>query len=363
MMRRIGMFPGTFADSPDHPLLSLMVQSIAAQGWSVAQVTAAQITKPSLFATADIALLHLHWPSSFFHYTRRGMERVFPFNHFLARQAMTRIDRWAEQMRSTQLPLIWEVHDLVSHHWLNKGPFAAVDEHLHRTVYALSSAILVHEASCLPPVFAFYGSSKPYMVAHLGDYAVIHGTLRDKGAARAQLGIDHTSRVLAYVGTARRNRNPRATIAAFCAVAGPNDRLIVAGRVVGKFAGGIHDSRIIVLDGLQTNERLRDIFCAADFVINDAQRYLTSAVLRTAMSYGVPVIAYPYGAALDMVAGAAIFIDEQPDGLANAIWKALNIDPTEHDRMGLHARMNSQARTWSDFGAACVELYRQVLNK
>lgn len=360
MIFQIGMFPGVNADSPDHPLLTLITQSIAAQGWTVAPVTAAQIIAPSSLTAANIALLHLHWPSSFFYFTRRGLDRLFPINHLLARGTMARIDRWAEQMRSVPLPLIWEVHDLVSHHWLDKGPFAAVDEHLHRTVYELSSAIIVHEASCLPPVFAFYGSTKPYAVARLGDYAAIHGAPRDKAAARAQLGIEPASRVLAYVGTARRNRNPRAAIAAFRAVAGPADRLIVAGRVVGKFSGGSRDNRMMIFDGPQPNDRLRDIFCAADFIINDAQRYLTSAVLRTAMSYGVPVIAYPYGSALDMVAGAAIFIEDRSDGLQEAMQRALTIATADYQIMVQHARMNNQVRRWSDFGVACAGLYEQV---
>lgn len=360
MTRQVGMFPGISADSPDHPLLSLITQSIVAQGWAVASMTAAQIIAPSTFAATKLSLLHLHWPSAFFYFTRPGLDRVFPINHLLARKATARIDRWAEQMRSIKLPLVWEVHDLVSHHWLDKGPFADVDRHLHRTVYALSSAIIVHEASCLPPIFAFYGSAKPYAVAHLGDYASIHGAPRNKGEARALLGIDSTGKVLAYVGTARRNRNPRATIAAFRQVAGPDDRLIVAGRVVGRFTGNVHDNRIIIFDGPQPNERIRDIFCAADFVVNDAQRYLTSAVLRTAMSYGVPVIAYPYGSALDMASGAAIFVDEQPDGLRRALHDALTVSPADYQIMVQHAQANNRARQWPDFGAVCTDLYCRV---
>ena len=136
---------------------------------------------------------------------------------------------------------------------------------------------------------------------------------------------------------------------------------MIAGQAVARFVKLGRDPRIRVLSGLLPDATLRDVFCASDFVINHAQRYLTSAVVRAAISYGVPVITYPYGTSLDMARGAAIFIDEESGGLDRALQRALAVSPSEYEALAQAARERNVERTWEQAGMACADLYNRLI--
>ena len=366
MKRRVGMCPGPFGGDEwsrnRHPFMQLQFEALADQGWEIVPITSAEIRQPERLRQYNLNVLHLHWPSMVFYFAGNKLYRLPWIGQLLVPRDKSKVNAWAQAMRACETRLIWQIHDLVSHNEVNAGPVATVDELLCRKVYERAQAIVVHERSCLKPVFEFYGSEKPFAIAPLGDYTRVHGDPRPRGEAQARLGVSSPSgKILAYVGTARRNRNPRQVVQAFSRVAGADDRLIIAGQAVGRFVRPGRDPRILVFDGMLPNELVRDILCASHFVINHAQRYLTSAVVRAAMSYGTPVIAYPFGSTLDMAQDAAVLIGGEANALEQALGRALQMGDEEHHRMTAAALQRNRERKWQDSSAACVELYSRVI--
>ena len=193
-------------------------------------------------------------------------------------------------------------------------------------------------------------------MAYLGDYADFHGEKIGKKEARENLGLKDCNNIISYIGTVRKNRNPSETVDSFLKIADRNDVLIVAGLGTGKYVKNKREN-IIIYDGLIPNKQFRDIFCASDFIINDGRKYMTSAIVRTAMSYGVPVIVRHYGASIDMAKDASIIIEENDDGLTKAIQQAITINSEEYDKMRREAESRNAERIWGQYGKAFNELY------
>jgi glycosyltransferase involved in cell wall biosynthesis len=168
-----------------------------------------------------------------------------------------------------------------------------------------------------------------------------------------------SGKVFAYLGTVRPNRNPHASIVSFMKVAGSADRLVLAGMGLRAFLPESNaDPRIITFDRFLLPDDYRDLICAADFVINDGERYLTSAVIRTALSYGVPVIAHPYGATLDMAQGAALFIGAE--GVEGALREAMNMDRDRYELLCGEAHKRNDERSWEESGRKLDDYFRHV---
>jgi len=254
--------------------------------------------------------------------------------------------------------VVWELHDLGSHHIVYETNLVRFDRQLHHELFRISAAIVVHERSCLEPIFQEFGEQRPYLVAELGPY--FYGYPVEKDLARRRLGMETSGKVFAYLGTARPNRNPHASIVSFSKVAGTADRLVLAGMGQRAFLpqSSYADPRIMVFDRFLLPEDYRDLICAADFVINDGERYLTSAVIRTALSYGVPVIAHPYGATLDMAQGAALFIGAE--GMEGALREALNMDLDSYQLLCGEARKRNDERSWEESGRKLDDFFRHI---
>lgn len=367
-----------------NPLVKLLAEAIGQAGWEVVPLTLDDMLYPQRLLQKEISVLHLHWPDpilnrlirlKFFDRTPaskpigRMLRRIedavktrYPLPQVcFAQSPLSQISNWVDALQRTQIPLVWEIHDLISHATGSRDFFSVASKRLFQNIYQLARGVIIHELSCQRPVFETYQPEKPFVVAKLGDYAEVYGPPRTRLEARASLNLGRYERVLAYVGTARKNRNPAGAVQVFRQIAGPRDLLVVAGQRVSRYAKEAQSPRVMVIDKLVPKEMLRDIFCAADFIVNDAQNYLTSAVVRTAMSYGVPVIAYPFGSTLDMAKDAAIFIEDggRP-GLQKAMQKALQLDDRSYQLMAQAALQRNSERGWAQMGAACVDLYRQL---
>jgi len=376
-----------------NPHLRKIVEELSRRGNDIIPLTSYDFTSTKRLIDKKINVILIHWPSSILdmedefkrgilaavsrYFKRRCARknesfwgryglRIFSFLakkfdclHLLITKYILegKIKKLGKVIEISCLPLIWEQHDLGSHHLTAVPYLADLDHKLHSELYGVCSALVVHEKSCIKPIFQTYGCERPYVVAHLGPY--LFGPPVSKGEACHRLGIAASGKVIAYLGTARPNRNPANTIASFLRVAGDGDRLIVAGMGVGTYAPGVPiDYRITLLDGFIQPEQMRDIYCAADFVVNDAEYYLTSAVVRAAMTYGVPIIVRPFGSAIDMAREAAIFIDES--GIDGALLIALQSDPEKCETLRKEASKRDKERTWETSGKKLDQCLRYV---
>lgn len=342
-----------------HPWTDIATKSLTKAGCDVVQLDNKSLR------TIDrdprgIDVLHLNWPPmmlapDMFKHARRlprpWFEKIY----------RRRLERLMAPLRRFDRPIAWQIHDL---------PAAANPEDLPLTTavfhawYEIAGGLIFYEASAQPPVYELLGEPGDRVagVAHLGDYVGLHGERVDKSQARASANLDPDARIFVYSGTVRASRNPGRFIDAFCKTAGQDDRLIVTGRGVESFAEACAaDRRITLMTGLIEQDAYRDLICAADFVVNDAHRYLGSAVIRVALNYGVPVIASPFGCTEDLAKDAFIPLDDEPDALHRAIRTARALSPEQYQAMVAAALERNAERPWSAYARGCVNVYEKII--
>lgn len=363
---RVGMYPNPFSNDiwnrQGNPHLKLLSLEIKRTGWDVVPITENEIRNPSSLNKKSLDILHLHWPESIYYSQKLRDKKFFLPDKVFQKWALRKITKWVQKMKGLVVPIIWQVHDLYPHPTANDEFLFPIDNLLSKNIYQLADAIVIHELSCKKFIYEHFQGKKPFGVAPLGSYSLVYGLPREKQEAKKILNIPGDGKVFAYVGTVRKNRNPKDVVRAFQDVASPKDTLLVAGSGVKGAVGNLSDARILLLDGFLPKEMIRDVFCASDFVVNHAKNYLTSAVVRTAMSYSVPVIDYPYGSTLDMAGNAMVLIEDENGGLKHALALALDMPADRYREMVKSAAQRDLERQWPHAGSACVKLYNRILS-
>jgi glycosyltransferase involved in cell wall biosynthesis len=361
---RIGMCPDPFILSDwsrlANPHLYWLAEAIQSMGAEIVGLLPWQVRNPHTWKQMNLDVIHLHWPAAVFNFRvrREPLQRIIP--HTLVQKwVQHRLNQWEQAVRKAGVPLVWEVHDTLSHHAY--GYNYAADFALHEKFYRLAAGVLLHGESCYPPVKELYGAEKIHETAPLGSFRGLYGPPISRAAALHALGLSCTGKVFSYLGTARPMRNAEASVSAFIKLAGPKDLLLIAGGGVEKYLPEHLDQRINVYSGVIPPELFLQLICASDFTLNDARHYLTSAIIRVAMSYACPVVAYPYGSALDIARDAAIWIPEAEDGLETAIRLALQMSENDRQKLCSAAVVHEQDLTWQACGHACQRMYQRVL--
>jgi len=380
MTKTVTVFPNPYLkdewSTVMHPLLSTWAGSLKQAGWNVIGLNADDLYNTELVKNMGPDAIIIHWSetlTTFFinrHPSGRiltsRLSRIIPQSirkkiaNNISDSVKVMIDDWSNKLSNSKIKVFNQIHELVSHSFTEPG-LAECDDYLKKKIFDLSSAFLTQEESSVPLIKNYYSSEKPNAITYLGDYTKFHGDIISKDEARKRLSLNKDCKIISYIGTARKNRNPADVVKCFNIIAKENDCLIIAGLGVGKYVPNQSD-KIKIYDELLPNELLRNIFCASDFVINDAHNYMTSAVVRTAISYRVPVIVRKYGASIDMAMDAVIFIEDKNDGLENAIKYALNLDDIQYNMLVKAAELRNEERPWSEYGKAFDDLF-STLNK
>ena len=343
-----------------NPVLHWQADAIHAAGAEIIGLQPHQARNPEIWSKLNLDVIHLHWPAGIFNFRvrREPLQKVIPHG-FVQRWMLYRLDAWEKAVRKIGIPIVWEIHDTLSHHAY--GYNYTADFALHARFYSLANGVLLHGESCYQPVKDLFGAEKNYEISPLGSYQALYGPPISRNAALEALGLTSSGKVLSFLGTARPMRNAKASVSAFMKVAGPRDLLLVAGGGVEQYLPDSLDNRVKVYPGVIPPDLFLQLLCASDFTINDGAHYLTSAIIRVAMSYACPIIARPFGSALDMARDAAIWIPDTAEGLTSAIHTALQM--SEETRLSLcsGAARNEQLLSWQANGEACLRIYQRVL--
>lgn len=362
--RRIGIFPDPYLkdkwNNECNQVLKYWADSIKDYGYEVVGVSLANLLKPHELTTLRIDLIHFHWPEALLeHFVSHSRHSRFSMLYLLS--IKLNIRRWFKDFQLFNIPLVLQIHDLVCHQYDENRLLHDMDLYFRSHLYKISRMVMTQEYSSLSFIEQAYGK-KPSAVTYLGDFQAFHGGLIDKTLARSLLNIDADKKIFLYMGTARPNRNPLHAINVFNTITDNDAVLVVAGMHTENFQKFSCAGNVLFYSGMLDNDLVRNLFCAADFLINDGTDYLTSGVLRCAMSYGLPVITCHYGASIDMTAGAAIDIKNHKDGLFEAIGTALQLGNKEYDRLVDSAKLRNSERHWSQYGEVCNSFYRDILN-
>jgi glycosyltransferase involved in cell wall biosynthesis len=340
-----------------HNLFRQFNSMLRARGCRITGLCAADLLQPSRL---DVDIVHVNWTEllarelyygqRWFRITARAARLIGgPADTLLRAAAQRRLDRL---FRDRQV--IYHVHDLSSN-WLQPRAAHRLDLAIKGIVLARAHGWVVNEDSCLGEI----DCPPPAAVAtcRLGGFDVFHGAAIPRAEARAELNLPACGRVFIYAGYSSSRRNPRELVDAFGQLPAGH-HLLIASSNARDFLPAELPANVRLFTGFLENEFLRTLFCAADWVVMPGRHYLTSAVVRTAISYSCPVICARFGSQIDMARDAALWLDDaSPRALSVQLTTAANLPAAELDRYRAAAAQRHAERTWEK----SVEAYLALL--
>jgi hypothetical protein len=253
------------------------------------------------------------------------------------------------RLKERGVKIIFYFHDL---HTFSRIPlYKSLDSKFRRFLYEVSDCVLFAENSAYSAVRSVYGPCTHFELSQLGSYAEAHGPLPNKTLCRHKLGIKSGSTTILAIGTLRTNRKADVIVDA---VAAHNDLFLLAG---GRGHKDISTRNIKSFGGYVPNDHLLLMLGAADYVLHLGKNYLTSATIRLALSYDIPVIAEAYGATTDMCGGALIDLADFGFDVSRLLEKLPRNSSTTYLSLKKHARCSDSLRTWEK---AAETLHRTV---
>ncbi len=286
--------------------------------------------------------LQVHWPEGVVGlYLRKRWIRAF--NRIFGVSAVALIFKcWAELFfricKKRNIYVFWYIHEIKAHS--QDEVFVKLDLILRKLLFKHSRAVITSEHSAAAVIIKRFGL-RDFLISPIGDLAKQHGEKISKELAAKNLELDRNCRYLLLFGNKRWNRGTDDFINSFIKANFTNTKLIIAGQGYEK----IDSEKLIYLNRLLENEVVRDCFCISDFVINEADEYLNSGVLRTSLGFGKPVICRPYGGGIDMTKDCIIPIDNFKS-YESLLAFTLNMVESKYIKMAENAKLRSRERSW-----------------
>lgn len=257
--------------------------------------------------------------------------------------------------------IIWTLHNLSPHEKYPEqdladliGGLTGLADIIH--LHSLEAVVAVRQERTLP-------ASKIRVIPHgnyRGSYPVV-----PRDSARAALGIENAGMVLLLPGRIAQYKNPQGVVAAFQRIAGPDDRLIVAGH----FANGLQldtngDGRILLKEGFASAEDLATFTAAADFVVLPYVRSLTSGSAILAATLGRGVLGPSCPGLRDVVSSGTtgvLYDADGEDALAVAMAEAIREGSHTWQARGMAAAKAMEARDADIISGAWRDLIKGIV--
>lgn len=292
-------------------------------------------------------LLHLHWPTAYLRSRHPVWRRLYMWR--------TLFDLWL--LRQSGIPVVWTVHNLVTHDTPTPAPEMRFSARLAR----LADRLIVHGAAAREAVITQLRAppEKVAVIPH-GPLRDAYGDAPDKATARAALDLPPQAPVVLFFGLIRPYKGVLELLAAWSGLseqARQGGTLLVAGNASeGPYATAVRaqaaaapatrlDMRFIEEDEVPI------LMAAADLLVLPFQASLTSGTVRLAMDYGLPVVV-PRTPGTAEGAGLVLTPDTGPEALGQTICRALASAP------GRHAP--DPAPSWSDIARSHAQVYAQA---
>lgn len=213
-----------------------------------------------------------------------------------------------------------------------------IDRKIRPFIYSISSVNYFAEQSAIFCVEKELGKKNSNRICQLGSYTELHGELKDNELIRKKYGIPLNSTVITSIGTIRTNRS----ITDFYQLFKDHSDLffLVAGRGNKSFKS----TNVIVFDDYVNNEIFVELLSCSNYILHSGVSYLTSAAVRVAISYGIPVIAVPFGSTIDMCSGALVELKEP---MSDVLTKLPKKDSKFYFELKSKAAFSDSIRTWN----------------
>jgi len=247
------------------------------------------------------------------------------------------VQRACKRIMNIKGLVFWQIHEISGHHIPDS--YLLFDQKIRQTIIDKSSAIFITEKSTYDEISRHFKlSDKECVVSHLGGYREFYGNRLNSDLARGRLKIPLEKTTVLLFGRARKDKNFDSIINALI---DKGFYLIFAGQ--GYEVLNIDKSKYLEIAGFVPRSEVATLFSAADYVIKPETNYLNSGVIRLAISYELPVIAYNYGSTKDLARGCLI-------DLSNPRWSETIPDrnSSKYRSMVVAAQNRDVSRNWID---------------
>jgi glycosyltransferase involved in cell wall biosynthesis len=259
-----------------NPYLSRFCREIEVRGVEV--VMADRIMGLGKLAPGD--WVHLHWPG----------EPLVSSHRWLYASQSWGFEVFLRMLKRRGLRLAWSAHNLFPH----DDPHPDLGRQARRNLVPHLDHVFVHFPSAIGTIAEELDYRGPTTVIPHGNYIDDYGELGDREAARARLELPAEGFIALMLGQLRAYKGIGEAVTAFLALAGEQDRLIIAGRTIGdigpelKIAQG--DPRVIVRLGHVPNDQIGPYHAAADCFVAAHRSTFTSGSAVMALSLGCPIV-------------------------------------------------------------------------
>jgi glycosyltransferase involved in cell wall biosynthesis len=307
----------------DNPYQTLLAEALAPLGVSVAfpggYRRGLPITRAVAVERPD--LLHLHWPTPYLRNAQGALRAIYC--------ARTLLD--IAVVRACGVPMVWTVHNLISH----DTPTPRLELAFSRRLVALANALIVHSEGARKEVIARLGAApeRISVVPH-GTFRPVYGARVARSEARNRLGVPQEARLALFFGMVRPYKGVTNLLAAWPRVAATRGDafLLIAGdprdetyaAKVRAAAEGLTCARLVLQYVPDAEVPL--YMGAADVLVLPFEKSFTSGTVALAKGYGVPVV-LPEVIGAEDGATAVRARSTGPDDLADAILTALSAPP------------------------------------
>lgn len=273
-----------FSTRHANPYNALLYEAIVEQGVTVREYAPVDLlrTRPDI--------VHLHWPELLLLSSHRAWQNRLRLASF---ELLIRLAR----LRGTRL--VWTVHNDGAH---EGGDSPALQRRMERMLARTVDGVFTLSGAGEVAFRDRFGPDIPVFRTPHGHYRDAYPLDAEPDAARATLGIDAGTTLLAAVGQVRPYKNLPALLAAARAIEDPRLRVAVAGRPASAAEGSAlraaagDDPRLLLELERLDDERMGTWLRAADAVVLPYRRILNSGAAILALSAGRPVIVPAIGA-------------------------------------------------------------------
>jgi len=292
-----------------------------------------------LRSRSRIAALHIHWPQGL--YRHRG--------HASSAVSWSRLFLLAVRLGPARLlgyRILWTVQELYPH----EQEHPALDRAASRLLAAAAHALLVHDGSTAEQVSDLRGAGRKVRRVPHGSYVGVYPPGRRRDDVRTELGLQPSTVVFLAFGHVRGYKDLDILLDGLAAAEIDDAALVVAGLPLDSASAALvadraaADPRIVPLLEFVPNERVAELFGAADAAVVSRGYGGTSGALILALSLGTPVVVADSPSYSELIGyGRAgwLFAAGKPSSLARALESAAA------DRDGIRARARA-ARAAAD---------------
>ncbi len=372
---RLARFPPTRGQNP---YLRLLYEHLSRFGFEV-------VPEPDFSigwlwrARRDVTFLHFHWrPDKYYAWARPVPEAwAQPPARLQRLRAWIRLPFFVGRLAIARMLgycLVWTIHEVYPPETLSRPPGTIsrrLDRFAARALARSSHVLLAHDHATAHKARVELGpaADKIEVVPH-GSYIGVHPRGRPRAAVREALGIPPDSFAFLCFGKLRRDKAIDLLLDAFRSMRPCNAILVVAGLVEDEAAGqsvlaaAAADPRIKPLLGFVPEDRVAELFEAADAAVLARGEVWTSGSLILALSLGVPAVAAQIPTHEELIGGGVAGWFFRPGDVASlrTALEAAAADPALVRAKGAAALKQAERLRWPEIAgrtaAILVEAYR-----